>query len=275
MKAVMKLIARRGVERGLVLALGVVAGAAAGVAHAQSFDSVRLDGPDGEGHGRVGVAAIASHRYLGSDERRYLLLPTVEYRWANGWFAGVGNGIGYRFGSSPQLQYGVRLAADFGRKESRSEVLRGLGDIPRRPQAGVFLNWHPSRELGFSSSLRYGSGEDRDGLVADFGVQTGTQLAPRWRLGLGLGATWVNRAWMQSYFGITPEQSARSGYAVSTVDGGVRDVKLSTSLIHFINRDWAATLVVSATSLQGDAKDSVIVRERNPVSAVLALGYRF
>lgn len=271
MKAVMKLIARRGVGYGLVLAVGVAAAAV----QAQSFDSVRLDGPDGEGHGRVGVAAIAGHRYLGSDERRYMLLPTIDYRWASGWFAGVGNGIGYRFGSSPQLQYGVRLAADFGRKETRSEVLRGLGDIPRRPQAGVFLNWHPSRELGFSSSLRYGSGEDRDGLVADFGVHTGTQLAPRWRLGLGLGATWVNRAWMQSYFGITPEQSARSGYAVSMVDGGVRDVKLSTSLIHFINRDWAATLVVSATSLQGDAKDSVIVRERNPVSAVLAVGYRF
>ena len=267
----MNLMTKRVLGCGLVLAAGVVAG----VANAQSFDSVRLDGPEGEGQGRVGLAAIAGHRYLGSDERRYMLLPTVDYRWASGWFAGMGNGIGYRFKSSPELQYGVRLAGDFGRKESRSEVLRGLGDIPRRPQAGVFLNWHAARALTFNSSLRYGSGEDRDGLVADVGLNTGTQIAPRLRLGVGLGATWVNRAWMQSYFGVTPEQSARSGYAVSTVGAGVRDVKLSTSLIYFISHDWSASLILSATSLQGDAKDSVIVRERTPVTGILAVGYRF
>ncbi|HEY0818339.1 MAG TPA: MipA/OmpV family protein [Rhizobacter sp.] len=248
---------------------------AAGVANAQAFDAVRLEGPEGQGQGRVGVAAIAGHRYLGSDERRYMLLPTVDYRWANGWFAGVGNGIGYRFGSSPQLQYGLRVTADFGRKENRSEVLRGLGDIPRRPQLGTFLNWQVTRDVSFTSSLRYGSGEDRDGLVLDLGANTGMQLAPRWRLGVGVGVTWVNRAWMQSYFGITPEQSARSGYAVSTVGAGVRDLKASGTLIYFIDRDWAATLAVSASALQGDARDSVIVRERTPVSAVLAVGYRF
>ncbi len=256
-----------------VLGFGLVS--AACVLHAQSFDTVRLEGPEGQGQGRVGVAAIAGHRYLGSDERRYMLLPTVEYRWASGWFAGVGNGVGYRFKSSPELQYGVRLTADFGRKESRSQVLRGLGDIPRRPQAGVFLNWHAAPALSLNTSLRYGSGEDRDGLVADVSLNAGTQIAPRWRLGLGLGATWVNRAWMQSYFGITPEQSVRSGYAVSTVGAGVRDVKLSTSLFYFISHDWAASFIVSASALQGDARDSVIVRERNPVSAVLAVGYRF
>jgi outer membrane protein len=251
--------------------------AATGLAQAQSFDAVRLDGPEpeGKGQGRVGLAAIASHRYLGSDERRYMVLPSVDYRWATGWFAGVGNGVGYRFKSSPQLQYGVRLAGDFGRKESRSPVLFGLGDIPARLQIGTFLNWHLARELSLSTSLRYGSGEDRDGLVVDVGLHTGTQIAPRWRLGAGLSATWVNAATMQSYFGITPEQSARSGYAVSTVGAGVRDVRLGTSLIYFINRDWAATLAVSATALVGDAKASVIVRERTPLTAVLAVGYRF
>lgn len=259
--------------KGLVGALCCVVVASA--AHAQSFDAVRLEGPDGQSQGRVGLAAIVGHRYLGSDERRYLVLPTVDYRWANGWFAGVGNGIGYRFTSGPDLQYGVRLTGDFGRKESRSPVLSGLGDIPARPQIGTFLNWHATRDITFTSSLRYGSGEERDGLVVDLGAHTGMQLAPRWRLGVGVGATWVNRAWMQSYFGITPEQSARSGYAVSTVGAGVREVKASSSLTYFISREWAASFIVSGTALQGDARESVIVREKNPVSAVLAVGYRF
>ncbi|GAB4563829.1 MAG: hypothetical protein Tsb007_32200 [Rhizobacter sp.] len=246
------------------------------MAQAQGFDAVRLQGePGSEGEGRAGLALIAGAKYLGSDERRYLLLPTIDYRWKSGWFAGMGNGIGYRFASSPQFQYGLRLAADFGRKEHRSEVLRGLGDISAQPEAGAFFNLLVSRELSFSSSLRYGAGNDRKGMLLDLGAHYGVQLAPQWRLGGSLSTTYVNRHYMQDYFGITPEQSARSGYAVSQVDGGVRDVKLGASLTHFINRDWALTGAVSAASLQGDAKRSVIVRERHPVTAVLALGVRF
>ncbi len=253
----------------------VVVGAC-GMAQAQGFDAVRLQGePGSEGEGRAGVALIAGYQYLGSDERRTLLLPTIDYRWQNGWFAGVGNGIGYRFPSSPQFQYGLRLAADFGRKEHRSEVLRGLGDISARPEAGAFFNMQLSRGLSLSSSLRYGAGNDRNGLVLDLGAQYGVQLAPQWRLGGSLSTSYVNRHYMQAYFGITPEQSARSGYAVSQVDAGVRDVKLGASLTHFINRDWALTGALSASSLQGDAKRSLVVRERNPVTGVLALGYRF
>lgn len=257
-------------------ALGLL-GMAAAAASAQSFDAVRLDGPEpeGRGAGRVGLAVISGHQYLGSDERRWRVFPAIDYRFANGWFAGVGNGIGYRFKSGPQLQYGLRLTADFGRKESRSAVLRGLGDIERRPELGGFLNWHASRELSVSSSLRYGSGNDRDGLVVDLGLHHGSFVAPQWRWGLGLTATWVNRAYMQGHFGITPEQSVRSGYAVSSVGAGVRDLRLGSSLTYLVNRDWAATIAVSAGALQGDAKRSVIVRDRTPVTAVFALGYRF
>ena len=71
------------------------------------------------------------------------------------------------------------------------------------------------------------------------------------------------------------KQSARSGYAVSQLGAGVRDVRLGLGLTYLINRDWSATLAASATSLQGDAKDSVIVREHTPVTGILSIGYRF
>jgi outer membrane scaffolding protein for murein synthesis (MipA/OmpV family) len=246
------------------------------VAQAQSFDTVRLDAPPrGDGEGRVGLAAIGAYKYMGSDERRYLLLPTLDYRWANGWFAGMGNGIGYRFASPPQFQYGVRLTGDFGRKEHRSAALRGLGDVEIRPEVGGFFNMHLSRELSLSSSVRYGAGNDRKGLLVDLGAHYGLQVAPQWRLGGSVSATYANRNYMQGYFGITPEQSANSGYAVQSAGAGVRDVRVGGALIYIIDRDWAATLAVSAGMLQGDAKRSPIAREDQPVTAVLAVGYSF
>ena len=114
--------------------------AAAGAAQAQAFDAVRMYGdPTGDGAGTAGLAAIAGYRYMGSDERRASVLPALEYRWKNGWFVGTTNGIGYKFSSDPSMQYGVRLTADFGRSESRSPVLAGMGDIKARPEIGGFL----------------------------------------------------------------------------------------------------------------------------------------
>lgn len=245
-------------------------------AHAQFMDSVNLPGSGSEGgEGRVGAAVIAGYKYLGSDERRVSAFPGIDYRWANGWFAGFSTGVGYKFKSDPQWQYGLRLAADLGRKEDRSSALHGLGDINPRPEAGAFLNWYASPGFTLTSSVRYGAGNDRRGLVVDVGARHGLQLAPQWRLGFSVSATYANRNYMQSYFGITPEQSANSGYAVSEVGAGLRDVRAGVSLTHIINRDWAATLGVNATSLQGDAKDAAIVRERTPVTGLLGIGYRF
>lgn len=248
----------------------------AGAAQAQAFDAVRMYGdPTGDGAGTAGLAAVAGYRYMGSDERRFLVLPALEYRWKNGWFVGTTNGVGYKFSSDPSMQYGVRLTADFGRSENRSQVLAGMGDIKVRPEIGGFFNYSLSRDFNLTSSLRYGSGNDRRGAQLDLGANYGMQLAPQWRTTVGVSTTLVNGAYMQSYFGVTPSQALTSQNAAYEAGAGVRDVRISASVTHFINADWSLTGGLSASSLQGDAKDSPIVRERTPLSGLVALGFRF
>ena len=154
--------------------------AACGGAQAQAFDAVRLYGsPSGAGEGNVGAAVIFGHQYMGSDERRTLVLPGLGYQWTNGWFAGTTNGVGYLFSSAPNMQYGLRVTADFGRRESRSTALKGMGNIDARPEVGAFFNYFPTREIFLTSSLRYGSGNDRDGLQVDLGAGYALQLRRR------------------------------------------------------------------------------------------------
>ena len=250
--------------------------AAAGAAQGQAFDAVRLYGdPSGDGAGTAGVVAVAGYRYVGSDERRTLLLPALEYRWKNGWFVGTTNGIGYKFSSDPSLQYGLRLTADFGRSESRSPVLAGMGDIKARPEIGGFFNFYLSRDFNLTSSLRYGSGNDRRGAQLDLGAVYGVQLAPQWRTSFGVSTTIANGAYMQSRFGVTAAQALTSQNPAYDAGAGVRDVRVNASVTHFINTDWSLTGGLSASSLQGDAKDSPIVRERTPITGLVALGFRF
>jgi outer membrane protein len=80
---------------------------------------------------------------------------------------------------------------------------------------------------------------------------------------------------MQSSFGIDATQSANSGYAVYTPSAGLRDVRINTSLTYRVTERIGITGAVSLSSLQGDAKDSPIVRRRSSANGVLAVSYAF
>jgi outer membrane scaffolding protein for murein synthesis (MipA/OmpV family) len=256
-------------------ALGLCLGLAAPAAWSQAFDAVRLfSGASADG-GLVGAIAIAGTEYMGSDERRALVLPVLDYQWRNGWFAGTGNGVGYNFSARPDLQYGLRLTADFGRDEGRSEALRGLGDVDPAVEFGGFLNYFVSREVFLTSSLRYGAGNDANGLQVDLGAGYSMPLSPQLRWVAGVAATVVNSAYMRSYFGVDAGQSAASGYAVYEPGGGLRDVRFNTSLAYQIDARTSVTAGVSVSRLLGDAADSPIVRQASTVSGVLALLYAF
>ena len=245
-------------------------------ASAQAFDSVRLFGAaPGKDGGRAGLAIIAGREYQGSDERRTMAVPLVEYQWANGWFAGSTNGVGYNFSKRQDMQYGARLTATFGREESRSLALRGMGDIDPRAEIGGFFNYAISREVSLSSSLRYGSGQDRNGLLADLGLGYSTELSGDLRLGMGLAATLANANYMQSYFGVTPAQALRSGYATYKPGAGLRDVRANLSLTYWLNPKISATAGVSISMLSGDARNSPLVRQKSTTTGLLAVAYGF
>jgi MipA family protein len=266
-----------GITRFLKLAaLAASACAFAPTVFAQAFDVVRLYGASRPGDvGTVGAAVIAGRNYQGSDERRTLLVPLLDYQWKSGWFAGTTNGLGYNFSRRPDMDYGIRLTADLGRKASRSSALRGLGDVDTRPEIGVFYNYSLSPSLALTSSLRYGSGNDSNGAVLDVGAAYSMVLAPQWRLGLGVSATVANAKYMQSYFGVTPAQSAASGYAPYTAGAGVRDVRASAALTYSVNPKVSITTAVSASSLQGDAKDSPVTRKRSTATGIVSVSYAF
>lgn len=255
-------------------ALCLVAGAQD--ARAQAFDTVRLFGAlPGESGGNLAVALISAPEYMGSDERRFLVFPGLDYQWANGWFAGTSNGIGYNFATTPDFKYGLRLTADFGRRESRSDALKGMGNVDARPEVGGFFNYYPTREIFLTSSWRYGAGDDSDGVVVDLGAGYTTAFAPEWRIGAGVALSLVNDRYMQSFFGVSSEQSVRSGYAVFKPEGGVRDLRANLVLTHLFNPRTAISVGATFSSLQGDAADSPLTRDKSAVSGLLVASYAF
>lgn len=245
-------------------------------ASAQAFDSVQLNhaAPVTDG-GTVGLVAASAPEYLGSDERKAITLPMFSYQWANGWFAGMDNGVGYNFSKNPALQYGLRLTADLGRRSGDIAALRGMGDVDAKPELGGFATYAAAEGLALTGSVRWGSGQNSNGTVVDLGVGYSVALAAQWRLGSKLGVTLADSQHMQSYFGVDAQQAARSGYAAYRPEAGLRDARLGLSLTYLINPRTFVTAAVSGSALNDGAKNSPIARSSNANAAVLALTYAF
>lgn len=247
-----------------------------GVSFAQAFDAVRLQNVQpGQTNATLGLGLVFGHEYAGSGRSETRGFPGFDVQWGNGWFAGTGLGLGRNFSSDPTVQYGLRLTYDFGRDESDSARLRGLGDVPDRLELGAFANWLPTNKLAFSSSVRAGSGEDRDGLLLDLGATYRLPLSSASTLSLNTGLTWTNSAWAQERYGITPAQSGLSGYPVYRAGSGLRDIRVGATLSYRMTPQLTLIGGMGLTALQGDVRNSPIVEDTSYLTGLVGMFYRF
>jgi outer membrane scaffolding protein for murein synthesis (MipA/OmpV family) len=228
----------------------------------------------------IGLGVAHGAAYLGSDEHRTRAIPVLAARWSNGWSAGIGGfagtgGVFYRFASSTPWSYGLRLTVDFGRDEDDGDALRGMGDIEARPELGGFVSYALLPGLRLGAAVRYGSGNDRDGLLGEFSVRGIVPLSPGVRLTAGLMATLANAQAMQSQFGVDAGQSLRSGYAIYTPRSGLRNVDLQIGSMFDLGSNAVLMVGLTGRSLMSDAVDSPLTRERSSLGALASLSYRF
>lgn len=223
----------------------------------------------------MGAGMADTARYVGSDERRYLFMPTFNAMWKNGWFAGFPRGIGYNFSSVPYMGYGLRLTGDYGRKENRSAALHGLGDLAARAELGGFLHMALSRSVRVSTSVRYDLANEQQGALLELGVSYRTPLTENQSLSLGLATTYANSNYMQRHFGVDAMQSAASGYGVYTPGAGIREVDLTTNYSYKIDQHWAIVTGATFGRLGSVARGAPMTRSGQHNSAYVLTNYTF
>jgi MipA family protein len=223
----------------------------------------------------LSLGAIAGTRpaYLGSDDRKSFALPIVAARWSNGWFAGT-TGIGYRSTLAPNLTVGARLSFDLGRKESYSSDLAGMGDIKARALLGTFASYRIGQGLALTSSLNYGSGNNKDGLTGDVGLRAQIPLGGAHRLMASTSLGFANSAFMQSQFGVTAAQATTTTYQAYMPNAGLRDLSINLGYGYMVSQNTTLQIMINARTLLGDAKDSPLTRSNTGVSSFIGLVYR-
>ncbi|RZU00750.1 MipA/OmpV family protein [Rivibacter subsaxonicus] len=216
---------------------------------------------------------IGGPRYDGSDRYRVFAAPSIDARFANGWFGSIVQGVGYNFSRDPDWDLGLRVGGLLPRKAE--DEIAGLDDIPLRAVAGAFANLRVGPQLQLRSALRYGSGLSRDGLTLDLGANyhLGEWLGVFWNTEASL--QWANREHLQSYFGVNAAQSVQTGLPVFEPSSGWREYRLGIGGFRPITRQWSAFGSFSAIRFGSAIDDSPIMRSKGATQLLLGLTYRF
>lgn len=255
--------------------------------------------PDGSRDMYAGLGVVSAPRYEGADNRKLRALPVLQVQWSNGIFIS-GMSAGMHLSSSPVVEYGPLLAIHPRRTESgigdrigevsgsasllptsvrtynSDNPLAGMEEIKARPEAGAFFNYYLSPAWRLTSSVLAGAANDRNGVRGEIGIQRlAMELAPHHTVSVSAGVSFANRAYQQSYFGVTEFQSYSSGNPEYRLNGGLKDVRIGARWNWALSPSWMLTSSVQGTRLVGDARRSPLVERPNNVTVSTAFAYRF
>lgn len=224
----------------------------------------------------VGGGGAYAPDYEGSDDYEFQPFPFAsvvydDFIFIEGTSLGVNllNFDGFKVG--PIARYG------FGRDEDDNDALDGLGDVNDSIELGGFLKY----EIGIWSAgltVAQDVAGGHEGLVAEATAGVGVPLTENLRSSLEASASWADSNYMESYFGISPKQSAKSGLSQFEADAGFKDVGIMLGLDYMFTDSIGIGGRAQYKRLLSDAADSPIVDDKGSADQFftgLFLTYRF
>jgi outer membrane scaffolding protein for murein synthesis (MipA/OmpV family) len=257
--------------------------------------------PDGSKDLYVGLGIESQPRYEGSSDQRTQAAPVVQMQWSNGIFWS-GLSAGMHLSEQPGVEYGPLFAIDPGRSHTSIQILGtnstasppasasyvnvvvpvGRADVTDtgvRAEFGGFFNYYLHANTRIATNLLFGSGENHDGMVLTADMQHSMSIGSHHTFAVSAGLTWVNREYVESYYGVAPETIVLTSAGAVAQDyaprSGIKDVHAGAHWNWALSNTWLLTSQLTATRLTGSAADSPLTDKRTNVTFSTALAYRF
>ncbi len=223
----------------------------------------------------IGAGALLTPDYLGSSSYmvRPLLAPEVRAPFDT-FFLSFRDGLGVTPLREGPFSAGLVLRPRFGRDQDDNAALRGMGDIRLAGEAGAFVSYSDGSWLA-RGELRQGFG-GHSGVLADARVDRVFRVHESVILSAGPRLAWGSGDFAQTYFGVTDDQSARSGYApFRPRDHWVAAVAAGATWL--VADRWTVIVFGEVGRILGDSADSPLVENGSTTQGVLGvtLAYRF
>ncbi len=219
----------------------------------------------------IGAGGIYLPEYEGSDKFDIKPFPLISARIGDRLRIET-TGITYDVLRWEGFTLSARGGYELGRKEDDSDYLRGLGDIDAGGVLGGIISYKAGPFETYAALDKTIGGSE--GLVGTFGARASHRYE-RFIFTADVSGTWADDNYMESYFGVTAQQSASSGLAQYDAKAGIKRVDVKGSVTYMLTDNWLVTGAAGAGFLMGDAKDSPIVKDDVQPFAMLGVAYKF
>ena len=180
--------------------------------------------------------------------------------------------------TGPNWRAGIALSYDLGRRAADdSDHLHGMDNINPAPTMHLFGEYVVSKTfpLVVRADVRRAIGGD-NGWVGDLGAympMPGSSDQFSWFV--GPTATFADSRYMNSWFGVNANESARSGLREYHASAGIKSVGLGVAATWMPSKHWLVTGNGAYQQLVGRAANSPIVQRRASGVVDLSVVYQF
>ncbi|MEE5045141.1 MipA/OmpV family protein [Pseudomonas alliivorans] len=228
----------------------------------------------------LGLGMGVVPRYMGADEYRSQVLPMFTVQ-SGILFADSLRGLGLQYQSASGFGASAALNYDFGRTEKNSasrpgsNELKGMGTVEGATVADLMLSQQllPWLTLSGEAELRL-AGEKR-GNRYRLGFEGIAYHSQSDTVAVDIDAHAGDGRYNQTYFGVSPIQSSRTGFSRFTADSGIYAYSAALSWQHSFDEHWSTVTSVGFTHYTDQTRGSPLVETDAEASGLLALNYAF
>ncbi|PXX47654.1 MipA/OmpV family protein [Undibacterium pigrum] len=229
----------------------------------------------------VGAGVFYAPEYIGAKKNRFGPAIYGEYQNKNGFFASTMRGVG--FGTKvDDFSFSAALGYRAGREDSRdskslfsSDDLKGMGNISGSATANLQASttFGPGIKASFNANMALSHREN--GNAYTFGLAAPVFQTASDKVEIGGNLTYGDAKYNQTYFGVTPTQSANSGYKAYSIKAGFSQATANVAWTHVIDKNWSVRSAVGVSQVMGDAGDSPLAKKKTNPLLISTVNYAF
>jgi outer membrane protein len=208
--------------------------------------------------GSVGVTAINTGGFLGSDERVTFPFPLMYFNSNDQLYWSIASVGGWLWHSADRKFKLGLLAKSRGAVEAEDTGYAGIEDRERSVDAGINLFWD-TRLVTLGASWLYDIGGVSDGQSASLRVSKRFALSDRWNSTPSLVVDWMDAKLVDYYYGIDPAETG--GGAPVYAGRSSTNLRAAWSLGYRLSKDWSLTAGLSYTRFGAGLRDSPLTQQ--------------
>jgi outer membrane protein len=243
-----------------------------------------------EWHISAGAGLIVAPAFTGARTYSLLAVPDVRITYKDTFFANIKDGVGYAVIHGGGWRVGPVVTYTFSRSEKAggspfriaggsSNALQGMGDVPGTVSLGGFAECSVAP---FKGKLRLHKGvTGHEGVAGEAGISYGgvlTHNGPPLIYSFGPHVKFGDQKYTNAYWGISPQQSLRSGLERYHADGGITAYGVNAFGLVPWTKAVSIFVIADFDRLAPPVADSPLVRVRgadNQFLGGLFLSYGF